>query len=65
MPLYEYVCAECGGRFTRLESMSAPREGHECPECGARKTRRAMSTFATSGTAAAESGCAPGSGRFR
>lgn len=33
MPIYEYQCGDCGVRFERLQSMSAPSVG-ECPECG-------------------------------
>jgi len=66
MPLYEYVCADCGARFTRLQPMSAPREGNACPECSATQTRRVVSTFArTAGDATAAAACGPGSSPFR
>jgi putative FmdB family regulatory protein len=38
MPIYEYQCEECGVRFERLQSMSAPTET-TCPECGGRVHR--------------------------
>jgi putative FmdB family regulatory protein len=66
MPLYEYVCPACGARFTKLQPMSAPRDGNECPECGTRQTRRVMSTFAQcGGDIPAASGCGPGTSPFR
>jgi putative FmdB family regulatory protein len=33
MPIYEYQCEECGVRFERMQSMSAPSVA-VCPECG-------------------------------
>jgi putative FmdB family regulatory protein len=66
MPLYEYACACCGARFTRLQPMSAPREGHECPHCASTQTRRVVSSFAQSGSAAsASTGCGPSGSPFR
>jgi putative FmdB family regulatory protein len=66
MPLYEYKCDTCGARFTKLQPMSAPREGYECPSCGQTTTRRVMSSFATSGTEnTGASACGSVGGRFR
>ena len=33
MPLYEYQCKQCGHRFEKIQSFSAP-EIKECPVCG-------------------------------
>lgn len=33
MPLYEYECRECGGRFERIQRVDAPPET-TCPRCG-------------------------------
>ena len=32
MPLYEYQCKQCGHRFEKIQSFSAPEE-RECPVC--------------------------------
>ncbi len=32
MPLYEYQCKQCGHRFEKIQSFSAPEET-ECPVC--------------------------------
>jgi putative FmdB family regulatory protein len=32
VPLYEYQCKQCGHRFEKIQSFSAPEE-KECPEC--------------------------------
>ena len=65
MPVYEYTCDQCNARFSKLQPMSAPRDGNECPHCGARTTRRVMSAFSsTASGGASASGCGPGGGRF-
>lgn len=33
MPLYEYQCQQCGHRFEKIQSFSAPDE-KACPNCG-------------------------------
>jgi len=33
MPLYEYECDDCGGRFERIQKFSDPLE-EICPTCG-------------------------------
>ena len=34
MPLYEYQCEECGGRFERIRKFSDPPLDEPCPKCG-------------------------------
>lgn len=34
MPLYEYQCDECGGRFERIRKFSDPPLDELCPTCG-------------------------------
>jgi putative FmdB family regulatory protein len=34
MPLYEYQCDECGGRFERIRKFSDPPLDEPCPKCG-------------------------------
>lgn len=34
MPLYEYQCEECGGRFERIRKFSDPPLEEPCPKCG-------------------------------
>ncbi|HPC84472.1 MAG TPA: zinc ribbon domain-containing protein [Thermoanaerobaculaceae bacterium] len=52
MPLYEYVCQQCGRRFEVLQRMGATAEGLSCPACGSGEVRKAFSTFASSVPAA-------------
>ncbi|MDH3743753.1 MAG: zinc ribbon domain-containing protein [Acidobacteriota bacterium] len=46
MPLYEYLCADCGHRFEFLQSLGAGTEGLSCPRCGETKLEKQLSTFA-------------------
>lgn len=48
MPLYEYHCNDCHGRFDALVSFSRPTEV-QCRECESANVRRLVSTFAMSG----------------
>jgi len=61
MPLYEYVCASCSGRFERfVRSWS---EAVTCPACQGTEVEKQVSTFAfASGDGAARSGGGSGGG---
>jgi len=43
MPLYEYVCRSCAGRFERMRRMDERLSAPACPTCGAQETVLAMS----------------------
>jgi putative FmdB family regulatory protein len=49
LPLYEYRCKKCGGRFERLSRVGQGTQGIECPECGAVEIEKESSTFASPG----------------
>lgn len=57
MPIYEFVCEDCGHRFSRLyrtvnsgEEVPAP----PCESCHSAHTRRAISQFAVQGPGRAD-----------
>lgn len=70
MPLYEYSCADCSGKFEVLTSYSNRERKQVCPSCESTDTRVLISTFAAFGgsESGAESrpvslgggGCGPG-----
>lgn len=49
MPIYEYICEDCGHIFSALRRISQSDDDLECPNCGSNKIKRKFSTFATSG----------------
>ncbi|MCE5314645.1 MAG: zinc ribbon domain-containing protein [Armatimonadota bacterium] len=65
MPIYEFKCKACEGRFELLISLSRVNEAM-CPVCGSNDVKRLMSTFAAhvSGHSSSHSsncaGCASG-----
>ncbi len=50
MPIYEYLCAACGERFSKLQKMGADAAETACPSCGSAEVERQIS------------GCSIGSG---
>jgi len=38
VPLYEYLCPNCGRRFEKIEKVGAP-ETKKCPKCGGKAER--------------------------
>jgi putative FmdB family regulatory protein len=46
MPIYEYVCQECGVKFDVLRSIKEADAPIACLKCASQSTRRAMSVFA-------------------
>ncbi|MBU5637287.1 zinc ribbon domain-containing protein [Geomonas sp. Red69] len=57
MPIFEYVCNDCGTRFEKLQKGGAADECG-CPTCGSAKVKKAMSTFAAG--SASETKCHSG-----
>ncbi|MCS6882464.1 MAG: zinc ribbon domain-containing protein [Oscillochloridaceae bacterium] len=47
MPIYEYLCPECNGKFQKLVRGFTDPPGLACPRCGSAEVRRAVSRFAT------------------
>lgn len=43
MPVYEYVCVECQGRFARLVRGFSDPSDLQCPRCASQAVRRAIS----------------------
>lgn len=46
MPIYEYQCTTCDGRFQRLVSGFSDPDNLQCPRCGASDVHKAVSRFA-------------------
>jgi putative FmdB family regulatory protein len=48
MPLYEYTCRGCGGRFEVLQRIGSSSSEVSCPACGGHEVTKEFSTFASS-----------------
>lgn len=46
MPIYEFVCAQCGRKFRRLVGVVASAQPVQCPKCQSTELNRQMSRFA-------------------
>lgn len=46
MPIYEYVCEDCGKRF---EALILGREAAKCPKCESERLAKQFSAFAVHG----------------
>ena len=46
MPLYEYRCPDCQGRFEIIQHLGTSAAETVCPACGAQHVERQLSTFA-------------------
>jgi putative FmdB family regulatory protein len=47
MPIYEYACQNCNGRFQKLVRGFTTPAGLQCPRCQSSNIKRAISRFAT------------------
>jgi putative FmdB family regulatory protein len=62
MPLYDYLCRDCGNTFEKLRSIKDADQGLECPHCHSAQIERLLSTFSSS----SPGGCStPANSRFR
>lgn len=46
MPIYEYLCASCNGRFQKLVTGFSTPANLACPRCSSADVRKAVSRFA-------------------
>ncbi len=46
MPIYEYLCQECGNKFEKLVRRAEEAEALTCPSCGQKHLKQEYSTFA-------------------
>ena len=45
MPLYEYICPDCGVKFEMMRPISCSAEDVPCPQCKS-QAKRVLSSFA-------------------
>lgn len=47
MPLFEFVCSDCGQPFEELVRSSSAVDEVSCPVCGSKEIKKKISTFAS------------------
>lgn len=64
MPIYEYICLECGHEFEKLVRNSTESNDIQCPECKSSQLEDKVSGFASVSAAGGlgSSNCTPGGG---
>jgi putative FmdB family regulatory protein len=55
MPIYEYRCESCSGKFEVLTRFAERDAAQACPSCESTSTKVLVSSFAFAGTGTAES----------
>jgi putative FmdB family regulatory protein len=69
MPIFEFVCTDCGNNFEELVRTSSAVDLVECPVCSSGQVRKKVSTFASKlssgssyslGSSSAAASCSPG-----
>lgn len=71
MPIYEYICEQCGNKFDKIRPMSEADAPIECEHCHSNDTHRALSRcycksdssggLSSSSSSSGCSGCSGGS----
>jgi putative FmdB family regulatory protein len=50
MPIYEYVCQNCGERYEKFVRSSLSQVELVCPRCGSTRAEKALSLFGLRGS---------------
>jgi putative FmdB family regulatory protein len=56
MPIYEYLCDQCGTEFEKFLRSSEAAAGIACPSCGEPRVTQRVSTFAAHAHGSSEDG---------
>ena len=59
MPIYEYLCQDCGAKFEKLVQRPAAPDEIACPACGKVHVSQQLSTFAAHSKSGGGSGAPP------
>jgi putative FmdB family regulatory protein len=61
MPIYEYLCQDCGTKFEKLIRGTSGTDELACPSCGQKRLQQEFSTFAApaNGSPKPSGGAAP------
>jgi putative FmdB family regulatory protein len=49
MPIYEYICQDCGEKYDKFVRSSLAKIELKCPKCGGTQGKKALSVFGVRG----------------
>ncbi len=61
MPIYQYLCKECGKSFDVLFKSASERKEVLCPNCGSKDVEKSFAAFSVKGGGSAGVGFSEGS----
>ena len=59
MPIYTYICQDCGEKFDLLVGVTMEKEELKCKKCNSRKIQKTFSTFSMGKSGFSDSGSCP------
>ncbi|PIW33716.1 MAG: hypothetical protein COW28_03085 [bacterium (Candidatus Ratteibacteria) CG15_BIG_FIL_POST_REV_8_21_14_020_41_12] len=63
MPVYSYICKDCGKKFDLLIGVTAERPELKCPQCDSKNIEKTLASFGigtSSSSSSSESSCPTG-----
>jgi len=60
MPVYTYVCKDCGAKFDLLVGMTSERTELKCSKCNSKKIKRTFSSFSVGKSNSSGASCPTG-----
>ena len=60
MPVYTYICEDCGEKFDLLIGMTSEKTELKCSKCGSKKMKKTFSSFSVKSSNSSGSSCPTG-----
>jgi putative FmdB family regulatory protein len=60
MPIFEYLCEDCGTKFEKLMRRPSDVDALVCPSCGLQRLKQELSVFAAHASSTPARSSAPG-----
>ena len=60
MPIYSFICKNCGEKFDLLIGVTAEKEEYKCKKCNSKNIERTLSTFSVGGSDNTSPNCPTG-----